>query len=322
VISDRHAMPLPAVVLSPGSGEVLDHRDGDVSLMLTSGAATGGAVPVAERRLGPGAAGAPLHRHQRLRDSSCVLEGVLTLRVGDSTVPAPPGGFACSRGIVIKTPHERKADPVDEICPFCADEQSRPGGLHPDVPLALAWADSRWRLFADLTAESIGRCLLAPRRHVASVTGLEPGEASQLGPTLARLMAALQAETSAQAVYLYAFDHPHLHIHLAPHRPGDALSTQIVKGSEVTGQKADWRGRPAPNSRRCPGKRSCRPPAPSASGSRQNASNPSRHLAGAPVSPGEVRRACHSQADGLPYFRSTGTAAKVMISGHITLVLS
>jgi diadenosine tetraphosphate (Ap4A) HIT family hydrolase len=112
-----------------------------------------------------------------------------------------------------------------------------PGGLHPGVPLALVWAGSQWRLFADLTAESIGCCLLAPRRHVASVTDLEPGETSHLGPTLTRLMAALQAETSAQSVYLYAFDHPHLHIHLAPHRPGDALSTQIVKGSQVTGQK-------------------------------------------------------------------------------------
>jgi hypothetical protein len=37
---------------------------------------------------------------------------------------------------------------------------------------------------------------------------------------------------------------------------------------------------------------------------------------------GRGRWVCHSQANGLPYFRNTGTAAKVMISGHITLVLS
>jgi hypothetical protein len=89
---------------------------------------------------------------------------------------------------------------VDEVCPFCADDQSLAGGLHPDVPLAPVWAGSHWRLFADLTAEAIGCCLLAPPRPVASVTEMEPGEASQLGATLHRLAAALQAETSAQAV--------------------------------------------------------------------------------------------------------------------------
>jgi hypothetical protein len=70
---------------------------------------------------------------------------------------------------------------VDEVCPFCADDQSLAGGLHPDVPLAPVWAGSHWRLFADLTAEAIGCCLLAPPRPVASVTEMEPGEASQLG---------------------------------------------------------------------------------------------------------------------------------------------
>jgi diadenosine tetraphosphate (Ap4A) HIT family hydrolase len=125
---------------------------------------------------------------------------------------------------------------MQETCAFCADEQSLADGLHPQVPFALVWADSTWLLFADLTAESSGFSLLAPRRHVATVPDLEPGEASSLGPTLARLMEALQVETGAKAVYLYAFDHSHLHFHLAPHQPGDALSKQIIKGSEVTRQ--------------------------------------------------------------------------------------
>jgi diadenosine tetraphosphate (Ap4A) HIT family hydrolase len=125
---------------------------------------------------------------------------------------------------------------MDEACAFCVDEQSLAGGLHPQVPLALVWADSTWRLFADLTAESSGFCLLAPRRHVATVPQLEPGEVSSLGTTLARLMRTLQSETGAEAVYLYLFDHPHLHFHLAPHKTGDALSSQIVKGGQVTQQ--------------------------------------------------------------------------------------
>jgi len=93
---------------------------------------------------------------------------------------------------------------MEDTCAFCVDEQALAGGLHPQVPFALVWADSTWRLFADLTAESSGFSLFAPRRHVAAVSDLEPGEASSLGPTLARLMEALQVETGAEAVYLYA----------------------------------------------------------------------------------------------------------------------
>ena len=81
---------------------------------------------------------------------------------------------------------------MEETCAFCADEQSLAGGLHPQVPFTLVWPTASWRLFADLTAESSGFSLLAPRRHVATVPELEPGEAAGLGPTLARLMEALQ----------------------------------------------------------------------------------------------------------------------------------
>jgi diadenosine tetraphosphate (Ap4A) HIT family hydrolase len=101
---------------------------------------------------------------------------------------------------------EREANPMEETCAFCADERSLADGLHPQVPFTLVWANSTWRLFADLTAERSGFSLFAPRRHVATVPDPEPAKASSLGPTLARLMEALQLETGAEAVYSYAFD--------------------------------------------------------------------------------------------------------------------
>jgi len=87
--------PRPAVVLQPGDGELLDYRDGDTTLVLASGAATGDAFTIVEHRLAPGAEGPPLHRHARLCDAFYVLEGTLTLRVGARQVAAPPGAFAC-----------------------------------------------------------------------------------------------------------------------------------------------------------------------------------------------------------------------------------
>jgi quercetin dioxygenase-like cupin family protein len=88
-------MPLPAVVLSPGSGELLDYGDGDLSVILATGEQTGDAFSIVEHRLAPGAQGPPLHRHERLCDAFYVLEGSLTLRVEDQTLTAATGAFAC-----------------------------------------------------------------------------------------------------------------------------------------------------------------------------------------------------------------------------------
>lgn len=122
---------------------------------------------------------------------------------------------------------------MSDECAFCIDDGAMANDLHPSMPMAMTWADSKWRLFADLTAEADGISLLAPRRHVRNVSDLDPDEAATLGTVLGRLTSALQEETQAETVYLYVFDHSHLHIHLAPHQPGDALSSQIVKASQV-----------------------------------------------------------------------------------------
>ncbi|RSM62494.1 cupin domain-containing protein [Amycolatopsis sp. WAC 01376] len=89
-------MTLPAIFLrASDEGEVLAYGDGNVSSVLASGDATGGAFSVVEHRLRPGAGGPPLHRHERLCDSFYVLEGTLTLRIGEHTVSAGAGSYAC-----------------------------------------------------------------------------------------------------------------------------------------------------------------------------------------------------------------------------------
>jgi len=83
--------------------------------------------------------------------------------------------------------------------------------------------------------EIAGFSYLEPKRHVPHITDLEGDEARTLGPVLALVTRALREATEAEVVYLYVFGGgiPHLHIHLAPHRSGDALNDRMIRG-EVT----------------------------------------------------------------------------------------
>ena len=55
------------------------------------------------------------------------------------------------------------------------------------------------------------------------------------GPALAKCTKALKDVTNAEVIYIYIFGDgvPHLHVHLAPHRSGDALSDQMIRGEIV-----------------------------------------------------------------------------------------
>jgi quercetin dioxygenase-like cupin family protein len=66
------------VVYGPGEGE---HTRGSFFL--------------AESTLAPGFAGPPPHRHGELHDMFYVLEGTLTLRLGEREIEAGAGSFAC-----------------------------------------------------------------------------------------------------------------------------------------------------------------------------------------------------------------------------------
>jgi diadenosine tetraphosphate (Ap4A) HIT family hydrolase len=94
------------------------------------------------------------------------------------------------------------------------------------------WEDRLWRLTVSLDAEVLAFSYLEPKRHIPHVTDLDGEEARTFGEVLARVSRALQEETGAELVYIYIFGGgvPHLHVHLAPHRPDDALNTQIIRG--------------------------------------------------------------------------------------------
>lgn len=57
------------------------------------GGATGDHYAVLEHSLEPGSVGAPLHCHSREDEVSYVLEGELTVHLGDQILTTPPGSF-------------------------------------------------------------------------------------------------------------------------------------------------------------------------------------------------------------------------------------
>jgi diadenosine tetraphosphate (Ap4A) HIT family hydrolase len=97
------------------------------------------------------------------------------------------------------------------------------------------WEDSLWRLTVSLDAEILAFSYLEPKRHIPHVTDPDGEEAHTFGEVLARVSRVLQEETEAELVYVYIFGGgvPHFHLHLAPHRTGDGLNTQIIRGDFV-----------------------------------------------------------------------------------------
>jgi mannose-6-phosphate isomerase-like protein (cupin superfamily) len=85
-----------AVVRGPGEGEALSFGPlADSRLIFKAAVGDGdGTVYVGEMTLASGFSGPVPHRHARHLDSFFVLEGTLTLRLGDEEVQAPAGWYA------------------------------------------------------------------------------------------------------------------------------------------------------------------------------------------------------------------------------------
>ena len=94
------------------------------------------------------------------------------------------------------------------------------------------WEDRFWRLSMPRRGYTTGFGYLEPKRHVPYITELDGDEAATFGPTIARVSAALKEAAGAELVYVHVFGGgiPHLHVHLGPHRDGDALSDSIIRG--------------------------------------------------------------------------------------------
>ncbi len=97
------------------------------------------------------------------------------------------------------------------------------------------WQDSHWRLTVSLSAEVAGFAYLEPKRHISYIHELDGDEAKSFGAALAKCTKALKEATKTEVVYIYIFGDgvPHLHLHLAPHRAGDALNDQMIRGEIV-----------------------------------------------------------------------------------------
>ncbi len=97
------------------------------------------------------------------------------------------------------------------------------------------WHDDLWRMTMSLEAEVPGFCFLEPIRHIPYITDLDGEEAKTFGEVIAKVTRVLKEETNAELVYVYVFGGgvPHLHVHLAPHRSGDALNQQLIKGEII-----------------------------------------------------------------------------------------
>lgn len=112
-------------------------------------------------------------------------------------------------------------------CPMCrgvaADEE---------LERVEVWADPHWRLTVSLATTVAGFAYLEPRRHIAYITDLDGEEARTFGTAMAASTRALKEATGADVIYVYIFGDgvPHLHVHLAPHRAGDALNDQMIRG--------------------------------------------------------------------------------------------
>jgi mannose-6-phosphate isomerase-like protein (cupin superfamily) len=100
-----------ALVLRSGEGETLFVGSSHLTLKAI-GEKTGGRVFLSESAVVPGFPGPPPHVHHTLHDVFYVLEGMLTLRLGDEAHEAPPGTFACIPPGAVHTFANRSSEPV------------------------------------------------------------------------------------------------------------------------------------------------------------------------------------------------------------------
>ena len=115
-------------------------------------------------------------------------------------------------------------------CPMC-----RGAAADEELERIQVWEDHLWRLTVGLASEVPGFTYLEPKRHIRFISELDGAEAETFGAVLARCTRVLKEVTGVEIVYVYIFGDgvPHLHVHLAPHRAGDALNDQMIRGEVV-----------------------------------------------------------------------------------------
>ena len=79
----------------PGEGERIAAGEGSAIVLKATGDTTGGSFFMSETTIAPGFPGPPPHKHRHLHDMFYVLEGVLTMRLGEATHEVAAGSFVC-----------------------------------------------------------------------------------------------------------------------------------------------------------------------------------------------------------------------------------
>lgn len=80
------------IILGPGEGEHVSVMGNDLTLKAAS-TDTGGALGLMEYTASPGFAGPPPHIHRKTIEAFYILEGSLTLQIGDQTTTGGPSTF-------------------------------------------------------------------------------------------------------------------------------------------------------------------------------------------------------------------------------------
>jgi quercetin dioxygenase-like cupin family protein len=101
---------MQATVHRPGEGEKVGGAS-TVTIKAT-GEDTDGSFYLGEAVIEPGFPGPPPHRHKQLHDMFYVLDGTLTVRLGDATLELDPGSFVCVPPGVVHTFSNTSEAPV------------------------------------------------------------------------------------------------------------------------------------------------------------------------------------------------------------------
>jgi mannose-6-phosphate isomerase-like protein (cupin superfamily) len=107
---ERGGATMKAIVHRPGEGERIGGQTG-VTIKAT-GEDTRDFFYLGEGVFEPGFSGPPPHVHERLHDMFYVLEGTLTMRLGDDIVELEAGSFVCVPPGVVHTFSNPGASPV------------------------------------------------------------------------------------------------------------------------------------------------------------------------------------------------------------------
>lgn len=147
---------MDATLYGPGEGERIEAGNSLILIKATSGQ-TGDSLFLAESTIEPDFPGPPPHTHNTLHDMFYVLEGTLSVRVGDDIHELGPGSFACVPPGVVHTFSNRSDTPVRFL------NFSTPGGFETYMRELGAAARSG----TPLTSEAIGEIAFRHDVHPA-----------------------------------------------------------------------------------------------------------------------------------------------------------